>query len=120
MEYVIGAVLGLILGGAVGIFAERAIRGTAFKTRDEIIEQAKRDSENLVKTAELTAKEEGLRRREAADKELNAARDELRNQERQLDKRGSGLKCSRTTSPRRSGCWRRLSRSWSIATRSSM
>ena len=78
MEYLIGAVLGLILGGAVGFIAERTIRGTAFKTRDEIIAQAKREGENLVKTAELTAKEEGLRRREAADKELNVARDELR------------------------------------------
>ncbi len=92
MEYLIGAALGLILGGAVGFVVERTIRGTAFKTRDEIVAQAKREGENLVKTAELTAKEEGLRRREAADKELNVARDELRNQERQLDKRGSGLK----------------------------
>ena len=76
MEYVLGAV-GLLIGGALGFFAERAIRGTAFKTRDEILQQAQRDGENLVKTAELQAKEEALRRREAADKELNAARDEL-------------------------------------------
>ena len=91
MEYVLGAV-GLLIGGAVGFFAERAIRGTAFKTRDEIVQQAKRDGENLIKTAELQAKEEALRQREIADKNLNAARDELRNQERQLDKRGAGLK----------------------------
>ena len=42
MEYVLGAV-GLLIGGLVGFFAERAIRGTAFKTRDEILQQAQRD-----------------------------------------------------------------------------
>ena len=65
MEYA-WSVLALLVGGGAGFFAERAIRGTAFKTRDEILLQAKRDGENLLKTAELQAKEEGLRRRESA------------------------------------------------------
>jgi len=85
-------VLTLILGGGVGFFAERAVRGTAFKTGDEIVLQSKRDAENILKTAELQSKEESLRRRELAEKELNASRDDLRNQERKLDKRESGLK----------------------------
>ncbi|MEI8019601.1 MAG: ribonuclease Y [Schlesneria sp.] len=89
---VISILLGLAGGGAFGFFAERLIRGTAFKTRDEILEQAKRDGENLRKTAELAAKEEGLRRREEIEKDLNSLRDEIRNQERKLDKRESGLK----------------------------
>ena len=89
---VISILLGLAGGGAFGFFAERLIRGTAFKSRDEILEQAKRDGENLRKTAELAAKEEGLRRREEIEKDLNSLRDEIRNQERKLDKRESGLK----------------------------
>ena len=84
--------LGLVFGGAAGFFAERIIRGSAYKSRDEILELAKRDGENLRKTAELTAKEEGLRRREEIEKDLNAMKDEIRNQERKLDKREAGLK----------------------------
>jgi ribonuclease Y len=92
MEYVIGGILGILIGGAIGFIVERAMKGGAYKTRDEIVEQAKREAENIAKTAELTAKEEGFRRREAVEKELNSARDGLRNQERQLDKRESGIK----------------------------
>ncbi|MBM4075973.1 MAG: ribonuclease Y, partial [Planctomycetes bacterium] len=51
-----------------------------------------RDSENLMKKAELEAKEVGLRRREAVEQELNLAKDEFRKQERQLDKREAGIK----------------------------
>ena len=84
--------LGLAFGGAGGFFAERLIRGSAYKTRDEIVELAKRDGENLRRDAELTAKEEGLKRRQEVEKDLNLLRDEIRNQERKLDKRESGLK----------------------------
>ena len=84
--------IGLAIGGAAGFFAERTIRGSAFKTKEEILESAKRDGENLRKEAELTAKGEGLKRREEVEKELNSLRDEIRNQERKLDKRESGLK----------------------------
>ena len=83
---------GLAVGAAIGFFAERLIRGTAYKSRDEILEIAKRDGENVRKAAELSAKEEALRRREDVEKELNSMRDEIRNQERKLDKRESGLK----------------------------
>lgn len=86
------AIVALAFGGAAGFFAERMVRASAYKSRDEIIESAKRDGENLRKAAELTAKEESLRRREEAERELNSIRDEVRNQERALDKREAGLK----------------------------
>jgi ribonuclease Y len=92
VEYFLVGVVALGLGGAVGFFVRRTIQGGAYKTRDEIVEQAKREAENIAKSAELAAKEEGFRRREAIEKELNQARDGLRNQERQLDKRESGIK----------------------------
>jgi ribonuclease Y len=91
MEIVAGAI-GLLIGVAVGYFAERTMRGGAYKTRDEIIQQAQREAENVAKAAELSAKEAGIRRREEIDRELNQARDDLRNQERQLDKREVGIK----------------------------
>ena len=91
MEIVLG-LLGLVVGGTAGFFAERVIRGAAYKNRDEILKQAERDAESVRKTGELQAKEEVLRRREAAEKDLNASREELRNHERHLDKRESSLK----------------------------
>ena len=92
MGYFLVGAVALLVGGAIGLIVERAMKGGAYKTRDDIVEQAKRDAENIAKTAELAAKEEGFRRREAVEKELNQARDGLRNQERQLDKRESGIK----------------------------
>lgn len=81
----------LVVGGALGYFAERAIRGRAFKTRDDLLQEAQRDADNIKKTAELTAKEELLKRREDAERDLLATREELRQHERHLDKRESSL-----------------------------
>ncbi|WP_041403481.1 ribonuclease Y [Planctopirus limnophila] len=92
MEIVIAGILGLLLGAAAGYFAERVVRGTAFKTRAEIVAQAERDAENLRKAAELSAKEELLKRREELDRELSAQRDELRQLERALDKKEATIR----------------------------
>lgn len=89
-EAVVGAIA-LAIGAAIGYFIERAIRGGAYKTRDEIVAQAQRDAENVRKSGELAAKEEGLRRREEIEKELQSTRDELRQHERHLDKRENSL-----------------------------
>ncbi len=91
MGDLVGPLVGLVIGALAGFFAERVIRGAAYKSRDEILKQAERDAESVRKTGELQAKEEVLRRREAAEKELNATREELRNHERHLDKRESTL-----------------------------
>ncbi|HET6424133.1 MAG TPA: ribonuclease Y [Planctomycetaceae bacterium] len=89
-EAVVGAIA-LAIGAAIGYFIERAIRGGAYKSRDEILEQATRDADNVRKAGELAAKEEGLRRREEIEKELQSTRDELRQHERHLDKRENSL-----------------------------
>lgn len=91
MGDLVGPLVGLVIGALAGFFAERVIRGPAYKSRDEILKQAERDAESVRKTGELQAKEEVLRRREAAEKELNVTREELRNHERHLDKRESTL-----------------------------
>jgi ribonuclease Y len=87
MDYVIGAVIGLIAGAAAGFFFERLRLGDAYRTREQLLHDAEREADNLRKTRELEAKEELLRRREAMEQELDQARDELREQERRLDKR---------------------------------
>jgi len=81
----------LAVGSALGYFAERAIRGRAYKTQDDIVQDARREAENIKKTAELSAKEELLKRREEAERDLLATREELRQHERHLDKRESSL-----------------------------
>lgn len=90
-EAIIAGIVCLLLGGLLGYFADRLYRGSAFRTRDEILRQAERDAENLRKTAELEAKEELLQRREKLENELNVQRDKVREQERKLDKRETTL-----------------------------
>ncbi len=91
MQPYIAAVVTLLLGGAAGYFAERLIRGAAYKSRDELLQQAERDAENVRKSGELAAKEEVLKQRELAEKEFRATREELRNHEKHLDKREASL-----------------------------
>lgn len=91
MDYVIAVAVGLALGGAAGFFFDRLRQGAAYRTRDQIVKDAEREADNVRKSKELEAKEELLRRREALEKELGAARDEVREQERKLGKRETQL-----------------------------
>ncbi len=79
--------IGVAIGGAIGFFFERLRRGAAYQGRDEIIRLAETEAENLKKTQELLAKEEGLKKRESFEKEIESTRKELRDLERDLDKR---------------------------------
>jgi ribonuclease Y len=88
--YVTGAIA-LAAGGAAGYFAERLLKGQAYKTRADLVQQAERDADNIRKSAELVAKEESLQRREVVERELNATREELRSHEKHLDKREAVL-----------------------------
>jgi ribonuclease Y len=90
-ETAVAAVVALVVGLGIGWFLERQIRGAAFQKRDEILAQAQRDADNVRKAQELAGKEELLSRREELEKELNHARDELRDQERRLDRRETTL-----------------------------
>ncbi|HVW01072.1 MAG TPA: ribonuclease Y, partial [Planctomycetaceae bacterium] len=84
---VIGIVIGLVVGGIGGYLADRMSRGAAYQRRDEILKQAEREAETLRKSQEVAAKEELIARREELEKEINSVRDELREQERRLDRR---------------------------------
>jgi len=86
MEAVVG-ILGLVIGLAAGYSIERVMRGAAYQRRDEILKQAEREAETLRKAQELAAKEELISRREELEKENTRIRDELREQERRLDRR---------------------------------
>ncbi len=87
---IVGIVAGAA-GVAAGYFVDRLIKGSAYKTRDEILRQAEKDSENLLKDQELKLKEEMLKRREALEAKLDEQRNQQRNRERELDKREAHL-----------------------------
>src|SRR5262245_45501127 len=91
MEYVVGAIIGLLAGVGVGYVLNRLVLGTAYRTREGIIQDATREADNLRKSKELEIKEDLLRRREGLERELGSVRDELREHERKLDKREGQL-----------------------------
>lgn len=86
MEYV-AAAIALFIGGALGFFFDRLRMGSAYKQRDEIVAQAEREGQNILKEKELEAKAELMKRRETLQKELDVEREDLRQQERRLEKR---------------------------------
>lgn len=88
---IVGTIAGVV-GLIVGFFIDRLIRSSAYKTRDEILEQAERDAENHRKDKEIEVKEEMLRRREKLEQKLEAGHDELRVREREIDEREIQLK----------------------------
>jgi len=85
-DMIIGLIAGII-GVAVGYFIDRAIKGRAYKTRDDILKEAQRDAENLQKDHELKLKEEMLRRRESLEAKMEEMHGQLRDRERELDRR---------------------------------
>ncbi|RMG37619.1 MAG: ribonuclease Y [Planctomycetota bacterium] len=90
MEWVTN-VATLAVGIAIGWYLDRLRRGAAYQRRDEIIEQAKREAENIRKAEELAAKEELLKRREELEAEIQKQRDELREEERKLIRREEAI-----------------------------
>lgn len=83
---IIGALAGII-GAAVGFFLDRLIRGQAWKSRDEILQQARREADNLRRDQELQLKEDLLKHREALDAKIAEGQNQLRSRERELDRK---------------------------------
>lgn len=53
----------------------------------ELVDKARRDAEQIIREAELHARDENFRRREEVNRELDVARSEIREQERRVEKR---------------------------------
>ncbi len=83
--------IALLIGGALGFFFDRLRQGAAYKSREAVLADAKREADAIAKQAELDAKEALLKRKEAQDRDLQSTRDQLRNAERALDKREASL-----------------------------
>ena len=91
MDYPTAAVAGVV-GLIAGFFIDRLSKGGAYKTRDQILDQAKHDAETYRKDQEIAQKEETLRRREELEQKLDESRDALRDREREVDRRDAQLK----------------------------
>lgn len=95
MQYVIGILIGLLLGAGGTIayiqFAARNLLARARAEADGIRESARKEAENKAKEIELSSRQEQLRLREAFEKEQDAARKKLDEQELRLSKREDTL-----------------------------
>src|SRR5690348_14528379 len=86
VELLVG-LIALAVGVGAGFFIERARQGAAYRSRGDILKQAEVEAANLIKSHELGAKEDLLKRRESMEREIQNVREELREVERKLDRR---------------------------------
>jgi ribonuclease Y len=85
------AIVGGVLGFAGARLLDRLRQTSARNAAAEILVQTKREADNARKAAELQLKDELYHKREEFDREVNATRNELREQERRLEKREESL-----------------------------
>jgi ribonuclease Y len=98
-------VLALFLGGVLGFALIRwrdriHVRGGEEKAR-QVLEDAHKQAEQIRTQAELTGSNEVLQKREAFNREQETIRNELREQERRLDKREDSLEQQQQTLQKR-------------------
>lgn len=87
----IAAVIGLIVGVA-GVLLVNYLRGRDVQSQAQaILDQAKGDAANVVKSAELEAKEAALKQKQQFDQEANQLRQHFRKKEEALDRRDESL-----------------------------
>jgi len=88
---VLAAIVASVLAFIVIRLLDRLKRRDAETEAQAIVDRAKTDAANMRKESELSVKEEAIKQREAADKEFNKIRDELREREKLLDKRQESI-----------------------------
>jgi ribonuclease Y len=91
LSLIVGLLGGLLLGGVAAAVAawllhQRAVRDGRSQAQT-LLAEARLQAESIRKEADIAAKEDALRRREAADRELEGDRQVLRDLERRLEKR---------------------------------
>lgn len=91
---IVAGIVGLV-AGAVGLKLIDILRGRDAKTvAQATIEQAKADAQNLLRSAELEAKEKRLKEKQQHDMDLAREREQLRTREIALDRRDEALQHS--------------------------
>lgn len=90
--WMVPLILGIAIGAVVALVVNRLMGNDAKSKAARLLDQAKLDGENLIKTAELEKKEKLLQLQSKFDAEQNQQREELRNRETQLERREQLLK----------------------------
>ena len=95
MVYVIGVIIGVIVGGAgVLLFLHLAARNVLRQARadaEQLRNNASQEAQNKAKEIELSAKQEQMKLKEQFEREHTAARNELKTHEQRLSKREDTL-----------------------------
>ena len=90
VESIIGIVAASI-GFAAGFVFDRLRKGGAYRTSDEIIQQARVEAENVRKAEELAGKEALLQHRREMEEEVSSEREKVRDKELKLEKQATQL-----------------------------
>jgi ribonuclease Y len=88
---VIGVLLGACLAAIIAQMIVRAKRKTFNEDNQRLVDGAKREAENIIKTARIDAAAEAIKRKEEFTLECNQVRAELREMESRLSKRDDFL-----------------------------
>jgi ribonucrease Y len=83
-------VSGLQPGPGIALVDTEAVRAAETKAKD-ILDEARRQSERLIKEGEFKAKDDANKRREELAREFEKSRAEIRENERRLEKREDGI-----------------------------
>ncbi|MCA9129247.1 MAG: ribonuclease Y [Planctomycetales bacterium] len=91
MSQIIAVVIGLAVG-AGGVLLVNALLSRGLKTQGQaILDKAQTDAQNIVRAAELEAKEKELQQKQKMEQEASSLRDQLRKRENALDRREETL-----------------------------
>ncbi len=90
MDY-FSLIIGLLIAGAAGIAYTLLAPGGVRKKSRTIIEDAERQSQNMLKDADVSVRQLELQRQKEFEQELKNSRDEMHQRERKLDKLDSQL-----------------------------
>lgn len=96
LTLVLGMAFALAMGYAVGYFLRKKFTEYQIKEaeacRQKIIEEAEKEVENRLKSAEIEAREKSLAVKSDFEKEMKAKRDSLREQEKDIDQKERELR----------------------------
>src|SRR5438876_3466224 len=89
--YALAALAGLGVGGVVCYIWIRKLESQNLHSSEvrakELISQAEKNAENILKESELKAKDEFLKRREEFNRDADKVRNEQKDEQRRLEKR---------------------------------